>query len=218
VRSQRFADLLTRGWVRLAGHLDTAECAALAKPPALPWAEMAPQVGAVTQHGWFARLPFHQAPSPVQAFGSVMRATVSAALGQHLPEWTDATWQRHEPGYGHIGPHRDQAYYTGVIAIVTLSGAAVFTVLVSRDPPVTLDRWTTSGGDVVLLRGADLGALGARCPLHQVGTPTSARLTMTLRHNERGYISWRVSGQAEGQAPETRTLRPTGDPCPFGGI
>src|SRR4029077_11751996 len=32
VRSQRFADLLTRGWVRLAGHLDTAECAALAKP------------------------------------------------------------------------------------------------------------------------------------------------------------------------------------------
>src|SRR5690349_11282294 len=178
---------------------------------------MAPQVGAVTQHGWFARLPFHQAPSPVQAFGSVMRATVSAALGQHLPEWTDATWQRHEPGYGHIGPHRDQAYYTGVIAIVTLSGAAVFTVLASRDPPVTLDRWTTSGGDVVLLRGADLGALGARCPLHQVGTPTSARLTMTLRHNERGYISWRVSGQAEGQAPETRTLRPTGDPRPFAG-
>ena len=28
-------------------------------------------------------------------------------LGQHLPEWTDATWQRHEPSYGHIDPHRD---------------------------------------------------------------------------------------------------------------
>jgi hypothetical protein len=190
VRSQRFADLLTRGWVRLAGHLDTAECAALAKPQTLSWTEMAPKVGAVTQHGWFAQLPFHEAPSPVQAFGSVMRATVSAALGQHLPEWTDATWQRYEPGYGHIDPHRDQAYYKGVILIVTLSGEAEFTVLKSRDPPVTLDRWTTSGGDMVLLRGADLGVLGARCPLHQVGTPTSGRLTMTLRHNERGYISW----------------------------
>ena len=55
------ADLLTRGWVRLAGHLDGAECAALAKPRTLPWAEMAPKVGAVTQHGWFARLPFHEA-------------------------------------------------------------------------------------------------------------------------------------------------------------
>src|SRR5262245_1029692 len=78
----------------------------------------------------------------------------------------------------------------GVIVIVTLSGEAEFTVLESRDPPVTLDRWTTSGGDVVLLRGADLGALGARCPLHQVGTPTSGRFTMTLRHNEHGYVSW----------------------------
>lgn len=53
-----------------------------------------------------------------------MRATVSAALGQHLPEWTDATWQRYEPGYGHIDPHRDQAYYKGVILIVTLCGEA----------------------------------------------------------------------------------------------
>ena len=119
-----------------------------------------------------------------------MRATVSAAIGQQLPDWTDATWQRHESGHGQIGPHRDQAFYKGVILIVTLAGEAEFTVLESRDPPLTLDRWITAAGDMVLLRGADLGALGARCPLHTVGIPASDRLTLTLRHNERGYIRW----------------------------
>jgi hypothetical protein len=190
VQAQRFADLLTCGWVRLAGHLDTDECAALAKPQTLPWTQMTPKVGAATQHGWFAQLPFPEAPPPVQALGSLMRATVSAALGQQLPDWNEATWQRYEPDYGHIDPHRDQAYYKGIILIVTLSGQAEFTVLESRNPSVTLDRWTTGGGDMVLLRGADLGAAGARCPLHSVGTPTSDRLTMTLRHNERGYNPW----------------------------
>jgi hypothetical protein len=190
VQAQRFAGLLTRGWVRLAGHLDTDECAALARPQPLPWTQMAPKVGAATQHGWFAQLPFRQAPAPVQALGSLMHATVSAALGRQLPGWNEATWQRYEPGFGHIDPHRDQAYYKGMILIVTLSGEAEFTILESRNPPVTLDRWTTGGGDIVLLRGADLGAPGARCPLHSVGSPTSQRLTMTLRHNERGYHPW----------------------------
>ena len=190
MRSQRFADLLTRGWVRLAGHLDTAECAALAKPQKLPWTEMAPKVGAVTQHGWFAQVPFQEAPPPVQALGSIVQTTVSAALAQKLPDWNEVTWQRYEPGRSHIDPHRDQAYYKGLIVIVTLSGEAEFTIFESRDPPVMLDRWTTRGGDMVLLRGADLGAPGVRCPLHKVGTPASDRLTMTLRHNERGYGRW----------------------------
>ena len=190
VQEQRFAGLLTHGWVRLAGHLDADECAALAKPQTLPWTQMAPKVGITTQHGWYAQQPFRQAPSPVQAFGSAMRATLSAALGQQLPDWTDTTWQRYEPGYGHIGPHRDQAFYKGVILILTLSGEAEFTILESRDPPVTLDRWTTGSGDIVFLRGADLGTAGTRCPLHKIGTPTSDRLTMTLRHNERGYLPW----------------------------
>lgn len=187
VQEHRFAELLTRGWVRLAGHLDQDECAALAKPQTLPWTQMTPRVGAVTQNGWFAQLPFQQAPTAVQALGSLMQATVSAALGQKLPDWSEATWQRYELDYGHIDPHRDQAYYKGIILIVTLSGEAEFTVLATRDPPVTLDRWTTGGGDIVLLRGADLGAAGARCPLHSVGAPASDRLTMTLRYNERGY-------------------------------
>lgn len=190
MRAERFGDLLTRGWVRLAGHLDADERSALAKPAAPPWTQMAPKVGAVTQNGWFAQLPFQEVPPPVQALGSAVRATVSAAIGQPLPDWTDATWQRYESGYGHIEPHRDQVFYKGVILIVTLAGEAEFTILESRDPPVTLDRWTTTAGDVVLLRGADLGAPGARCPLHQVGRPTSDRLTLTLRYSERGYTRW----------------------------
>jgi hypothetical protein len=162
----------------------------LTKPHTLPWTPMAPKVGAATQHGWFAQLPFQQAPEPVQAFGSLMQATVSAALGQQLPDWNEATWQRYEPGYGHIDPHRDQAHYKGMILIVTLCGAAEFTILQSRDPPVRLDRWTTGDGDLVLLRGAALGAAQARCPLHSIGAPAADRLTITLRHNERGYQPW----------------------------
>jgi hypothetical protein len=151
---------------------------------------MAPQVGAVTQHGWFAQVPFQEAPPPVQALGSLVHTTVSAALAQKLPDWNEVTWQRYEPGRGHIDPHRDQAYYKGLILIVTLTGEAEFTIFQSRNPPVMLDRWTTGNGDMVLLRGADLGAPGVRCPLHKVGAPTSDRLTLALRHNERGYGRW----------------------------
>jgi hypothetical protein len=50
-----------------------------------------------------------------------------------------------------------------------------------------VDRWTTGGGDMVLLRGADLGARGVRCPLHAVGPPAADRRTVTLRRNELGY-------------------------------
>jgi hypothetical protein len=190
MEAQQFAGLLTRGWVRLAGHLGTGECTGLAKPQTLPWTPMAPKVGAATQHGSFTQLPFQQAPPPVQALGALMQATVSAALGQQLPDWNEATWQHYEPGYGHIGPHRDQAYYKGIILIVTLSGQAQFTVLQSRNPPVPVGRWTTRAGDIVLLRGADLGARGTRCPLHSIGAPASDRLTMTLRHNQRGFQPW----------------------------
>jgi hypothetical protein len=76
----------------------------LSKPQTLPWIPMAPGVGIATQHGWFAQLPFRQAPERVRAFGSLMRATVSAALGQPLPDWNEATWQRYEPDHGHIDP------------------------------------------------------------------------------------------------------------------
>ena len=190
VKARKLEELVTRGWVRLAGHLDRDECAALAKPKALPWSRMAPKVGVVTQHGWFAQVPFHKAPPPVQALGSLVQTTVSAALDHKLPDWNEVTWQRYEPGRSHIDPHRDQSYYKGLILIVTLSGEAEFTIFKSRDPPVMLDRWTTRGGDMVLLRGADLGAPGVHCPLHGVGSPATDRLTVTLRHNERGYGRW----------------------------
>jgi hypothetical protein len=193
VEAHKLEELLTRGWVRLPGHLDRDECSALAKPQTLPWTPMTPKVGAATQHGWFAQVPFHEAPPPAQALGSFVQATVSAALGQQLPDWNEVTWQWYELDHGHIDPHRDQAYYTGLILIVTLSGEADFTVLESRDPPVVLDRWTTGGGDMVLLRGADFGTPGVRCPLHEVGAPASDRLTVTLRHNERGYARWAAS-------------------------
>jgi hypothetical protein len=148
-------------------------------------------------------MPFHQAPAPVQTLGALVLTAVSAAMDQKLPDWNEVTWQRYEPGRGHIDPHRDQAYYKGLIVIVTLSGEAEFTIFASRDPPVILDRWTTCGGDMVLLRGADLGAPGVRCPLHGVGAPASDRLTVTLRHNERGYGRWAAHQRGHTTPGET---------------
>jgi hypothetical protein len=121
VKSRKLGELVTRGWVRLAGQLDRDECAALAKPKTLPWSRMAPKVGVVSQHGWFAQVPFHKAPPPVQALGSLVQTTVSAALDYKLPDWNEVTWQRYEPGRSHIGPHRDQAYQPATRASSTLS-------------------------------------------------------------------------------------------------
>ena len=177
---------MTRGWVRLAGHLDPGECAALAKPETLSWSRMAPKVGAITQHGWFAQVLFHQAPAPVQRLGALVLTAVSAALDQKLPDWNEVTWQRYEAGRGHIDPHRDQARYKGLILIVTLSGQAEFTILESRDPPVVVDRWMTGGGDMVLLRGADLGAPGKyRLRRHRARTHAQYRAPGHPRRHRR---------------------------------
>ncbi|MGH8979776.1 MAG: hypothetical protein ACRDWE_01970 [Acidimicrobiales bacterium] len=183
-------DLITRGWARWPRYLAADERAALEKPQVLTWARMAPRVGPVTQRGWFAQAGFEEAPAAVQVVGADIERRVVAALGCSTPGFNEVTWQRYEREDGFITPHRDQAFYTGPIAVLTLVGRAEFSVLESREPPVTVDSWVSEDGDLALLRGAGLGSSAARCPIHSVGAPDAERRTLTFRHNTRGPGGW----------------------------
>ncbi len=99
--------------------------------------------------------------------------------------FNEVTWQRYTPTAGHISAHRDQARYTGVIAVCTLVGEAPFSLLSQRDPDLVVAWWLAGPGDLVLLRGAGFGHREARCPLHRVDPPSRGeRLTLALRWRE----------------------------------
>jgi hypothetical protein len=192
--------VLTTGWAYFAGHIPDPVCALVRKPDAVNWKRLAPQVGVVSQDGWFAQLRLGEAPEPVQALGRSIYESVSKGTGSAFPAFNEVTWQRYDPGSGFIAPHRDQANYVGIIAVITLSGQAEFAILESRSPAVVSDRWLTGEGHLVVLRGADLVGAGSRGPLHRVGPPDTERLTLTFRHDLTGRHTWSEGDQADAPA------------------
>jgi hypothetical protein len=154
---------------------------------------LAEQVGAVRQAGWYCQPPVEELPPVVHAFSGALFAAVEASFeGVDFPDgFNEVTWQRHTPDAGFVGVHRDQSFYTGVIAVVTLVGTARFGILASREPRVELESWLTAPGDLVVLRGGGLGRVDARGPWHEVGPPSgSERETLTLRHTTRAPGGW----------------------------
>lgn len=177
-------ELIARGWIRLPGYLSPAVLEELRPPESIAWVPLAPKVGVVEQRGAFAQSGFDEAPAAVQQAGVAIHEAVVSATGRSLvPRFNEVTWQRYGAGEGFIDPHRDQPFYVGVIAIITLAGEADFAILESREPPVVLEQWRTAPGDLVLLRGAELAGPDSRGPLHRVNRPISERVTLTLRHN-----------------------------------
>ncbi len=158
------------------------------------WRELEPRVGYVEQAGDYAQLPLVDASAAVQETAAAVSERVAHALPDVDPAlvvFNEATWQRHTDRIGGITAHRDQAFYVGVIAILTLVGSAPFAILRAREPREVVTEWTTEPGDVVLLRGGGLGEPDARCPWHDVGRPvTPERVTLTLRNNSRGPGNW----------------------------
>jgi hypothetical protein len=195
--------LLEQGWARFPGVVEPGARRRLLDRDGGPWVPLAPKVGVVEQEGWYCQPPLDHLPDAVRAFAAALAAALRAELGDALP-WADGgsfnevTWGRQTPEQGRIGPHRDQAFYTGVLAVVTLQGAAPFSILASRDPRVPVATWWTEPGDLVLLRGAGLGGPEARCPWHDVGRPAAGeRVTLTFRHTVRTPGGWEDDGRAE---------------------
>jgi hypothetical protein len=184
-RSARSA-LREQGWLRWPGAADDRLLSRLAKPDHLPWQAMAPRIGRVTQAGWFAQLLLEECPDLVGRVADEVRdrlRTVASAL----PRFNEVSWQRYLPSAGHIDPHRDQQYYVGCIAILTLRGSSPFAILTQRDPLVIDTEWLTEPGEMVILRGSDPSSPERRCPLHRVLPPASGtRVTVSFRSNDGG--------------------------------
>ncbi len=128
------------------------------------------------------------------AVGAVAGRPALRALAERLgraaakagADWVpdEATTTLYGPGEG-ISPHRDNSFYDGFVAVVTLAGSARLRVVADREGTIELARWQAGPGHLALLRGPRPGA-EAR-PLHEVG-PAGAegRRVVVLRRNCRG--------------------------------
>jgi hypothetical protein len=100
-----------------------------------------------------------------------------------LEEWrpNDIAAMRYHPGSLGITPHRDGKRQRYLIAIVTIEGAAAFTLCANREG-TSIDHWPTTPGSLVLMRGPGLNGAEDRRPFHTVSGPTrGARISLTFR-------------------------------------
>ncbi len=182
--------VLGRGWVRLVEAVPTDVVPGLVDVPRPRWHQLPEQEGVVRQQGFGSYLPVAEVAVTVRNVAEEIAVSLTdavAVLGMpQVPAFNEVTWTRYPDGRGHITAHRDPPAYSGVIAVVTLMGAARFRVW---DEPEgsPLTEWLTASGDVVVLRGHRWPRSEARCPRHEVGAPVEGdRIIMTLRHNTRG--------------------------------
>ncbi len=100
-----------------------------------------------------------------------------------LEEWrpNDVAAMRYHRGSLGITPHRDGKRHRFLIAIVTIEGAAAFTLCADREG-TGIDHWPTTPGSLVLMRGPGLNGVEDGRPFHTVSGPTSgARVSLTFR-------------------------------------
>lgn len=108
-------------------------------------------------------------------------------LTQWLPD--EVCVQRYEPGTLGVTPHLDHKRYTGLVAIVTVAGAADFTLCQDRagNP---IETWNAGAGSLVLLRGPGLGGVADGRPLHMVAGPVDGhRVSVGIRMDTRRYLT-----------------------------
>jgi hypothetical protein len=136
----------------------------------------------------------------VQSFAGSLIDGINSAIQSDvlpIPYFNHAEWGTTTPaGVSFITPHRDPATAVGVIAIVTLEGAARFCVWDDTATDLapahhrddTAHQWDTVDGDVVIVRCEGWPSAAARSPVHEARSPESGRRrTLTLRHNGNGY-------------------------------
>ena len=100
-----------------------------------------------------------------------------------------ATWRPNEVGIAHyvpgsigITPHLDGRWYRRLIAVATVYGRARFAICRSRDPDDVVEAWTSTPGDLVLMRGPGLAGHRDGRPFHLVEGPARGeRLSIGIR-------------------------------------
>jgi hypothetical protein len=168
------AHLLSRRWAVVPRALDEAACAALLGCAPEQWtAEESPPDSPVSFSSEATGSVVSAWPEPLTGLARTLAARLQA------PEFTDATWNRYEPGVGHIGMHRDPPAVGGVIAVFTLEGSTTFRI----EPDLVFE---VSHGDLVLLAGNGWPSQEDTCLRHAADPPPGPRTILTLRHNLSG--------------------------------
>ncbi len=170
------------GWAEVAGAVDPAEVVALAAAVAdLALEPLEPAVGPVRQAGAAGVCAVAGRPA-LEGLASRLALAATAAGTPWRPD--EAATTAYGAGEG-ISPHRDNTFYQGFVAVVTLAGSAELRVVADRSGQQELARWTAGPGHLALFRGPRAG--GEARPLHSVGPAGSGgRRVLVLRRNARG--------------------------------
>jgi hypothetical protein len=140
---------------------------------------LTPTVGQVVQAGATGVAAIGERPH-LRAFAAAIAAVADG--------WTpdEVAIGRYGAGGG-ISPHRDNAFYTDWVLVLTVSGRARFRVLGDREATKVLCDVVAGPGDLAILRGPRPGGTEAR-PFHDVGPPEDGgeRTVLVLRRNARG--------------------------------
>ena len=167
-----------------------------------PWTSLPETEGSagVRQAGVACHSSVDAAPAGVRSLAEEICAGIDGAVTHGvgpLPAFNHAEWCRAEGGQKYITPHRDPDTAGGVIAVLTVHGRAVFrvweldgSIADARSHPERASAWETEDGDLVLMRGRGWPLPTSKCPIHEAESPREGdRVTLTLRHNTRGYGS-----------------------------
>jgi hypothetical protein len=176
-----------RGHARLARTVSADVCADLVAAAPSTWAPEPEVIGEVRQQKVSTGTYLYRAPEPVRRFAADLVNTLNGSRAGDvppIPAFHEARWSRSRPGTGYaISAHRDPPLCGGMLAIVTLFGAARFRLGAGSGAV----EWTTGDGDLLLLRGNGWPTDDAVCPVHEVDLPVDGdRMTLTFRHNRGG--------------------------------
>lgn len=126
--------------------------------------------------------------NPIHAFTAALQALLAEALVlapllEEVPDFrlNDLIVQRYRSGSFGITPHRDHLRYRGLVAIVTLRGAAPFFVCADRLGKDAREV-PAGAGRLVLMRAPGYRAPDPR-PFHYLGNVTEERLSLGLRYD-----------------------------------
>jgi len=177
-----FAGCERTGWASLADALSDAEVEALDADLAyLVLEPLTPVAGPVRQAGAAAVCVVAGRPALRALAERLGRAAAQAGV-DWVPD--EAATTTYGPGEG-ISPHRDNSFYDGFVAVVTLAGSARLRVVADRAGETEISGWVAGPGHLSVLRGPRPG--GEARPLHEVGPAgPEGRRVLVLRRNQRG--------------------------------
>ncbi|MGI8808741.1 MAG: ester cyclase [Acidimicrobiales bacterium] len=139
--------VVERGWAHLAGAVPVDLVQPLLEARRPEWHPLPEEEGVVRQQGFGSYLPLAQAEETVQRFAEESAQCLTDALSaRDIPAFNEVTWTQYPSGRGHITAHREPRAYGGVIAVVTLEGAALFEVW-DTGAPVSME-----GFDLIRVR------------------------------------------------------------------